>query len=138
MSYELKTRRHEWGVEEFLNTIENPKKWQEAKILEKIFREVSGAASTMWGENIIWYGEYSYKDSKWKDHEWFQVGFSPRKAGFSFYIMPWYQDMSDILAKLWKHKAWKCCINIKTIADIDLKVLEKIIRKGINSFQSKW
>jgi hypothetical protein len=92
----------------------------------------------MWGSSIIGFGIYSYegKSCKW---EWMRTGFSPRKAGLSIYVMPWYDmGMEWFLEKLWRYKMGKSCLNIKKLSDIDLKVLEKIVKKWLDIMADKY
>jgi len=44
-------------------------------------------------------------------------------------------NMQELLSKLWKHKAWKSCINIKKLSDIDIKVLEEIIKTWLDDME---
>jgi hypothetical protein len=59
------------------------------------------------------------------------TGFSPRKANLSIYIMPGYQDYGAILKRLGKHKTGKACLYINKLADVDIDVLEELIRAGL-------
>jgi hypothetical protein len=47
------------------------------------------------------------------------------------YILPGYADISEKLARLGKHKTGKSCLYINKLADVDLDVLEEIVRDGI-------
>ena len=62
------------------------------------------------------------------------TGFSPRKAGQSLYVMPGYRfgDMQEKLSRLGKHKLGKACLYVNKLADIDIEVLEEIVRDGLD------
>lgn len=60
------------------------------------------------------------------------TGFSPRKTNLSLYIMPGYESMGDRLEKLGKHKLGKSCLYINKLADVDITVLEDIVRDGFD------
>jgi hypothetical protein len=47
------------------------------------------------------------------------------------YVMPGYDDISEQLAILGKHKLGKSCLYINKLADIDLNVLEQIVADGV-------
>ncbi len=66
------------------------------------------------------------------------TGFSPHKAALTIYIMLGYQDYSSILARLGKHETEKCCIYINKLADIDLSVLDELIRAGLKDLEALW
>ncbi|MET0393301.1 MAG: DUF1801 domain-containing protein, partial [Chitinophagaceae bacterium] len=58
--------------------------------------------------------------------DWFKIGFSPRKANITVYLID-LQRHADNLLKLGKHKTGGGCLYINKLADVDRKVLEKII-----------
>ena len=59
--------------------------------------------------------------------DWFIIGFSPRKAAFSLYLVFDIQQFAGDLAKLGKHKTGAGCLYINKLADVDLKVLKGMI-----------
>lgn len=52
--------------------------------------------------------------------------------------MPGYQDYSEILSRLGKHKLVKACVYINKLSDIDIGVLEELIRAGLRDLNEKW
>ena len=46
--------------------------------------------------------------------------------------MPGYQDLSEMLTRLGKHKLGKSCLYVNKLADIDMDVLEEIVRFGMD------
>jgi len=54
-----------------------------------------------------------------------RVGFSPRKAKLVLYL-PGFPDA--MLARLGKHSVGKSCLYIGKLADIDMAVLEEMVR----------
>ena len=67
-----------------------------------------------------------------------RIGFAPRKGYTSGYIMPGYTDFSEILARLGKHKKGKSCLNINKLADVDMGVLEELVRAGFADIETKY
>ena len=92
----------------------------------------------MWGTSIIGYGRYEYKYESGREGEFMMTGFSPRKANSTIYIMPGYQDLSEMLEQLGKHKTGKSCLYINKLTDVDLDVLEEIIKFGLDYMRSKY
>ena len=103
-----------------------------------LFRKITGEEPKMWGPSIIGFGSYDYKYESGREGEYFITGFSPRKAALTVYIMPGYRDMSDKLARLGKHKTGKSCLYINKLADIDMAVLEEIVRDGIAYMEANY
>ena len=128
---ELKTQKNDASVEEFLNSVENERRREDGfKILE-LMTEVTGEEAAMWGSSIVGFGEYSYKYASGREGEWMLVGFSPRKQNLTLYIMSGFDEYDDLLSKLGKHRTGKSCLYIKKLEDVDMKTLEKLVRKSV-------
>lgn len=132
---EAKTQITDVDPADFIDSVEPEKKREEAKVLDALFRKVTGEEPKMWGPSIIGYGEYRTTYASGRDVHWMRSGFSPRKAKHSLYLMGGYCD--DVAAKrreaqlerLGKHSTGKSCLYINKLADVDLDVLEEMIRE---------
>ncbi|WP_298304354.1 DUF1801 domain-containing protein [uncultured Erythrobacter sp.] len=130
---ENKTKPTQVSVEDFIEAVEPAAKREDAKVLDALFRKVTGEEPQMWGPSIIGYGSYHYKYESGREGDMCRSGFSPRKAKHSLYLMGGYCD--DITAKkreaflkrLGKHKTGASCLYVNKLADIDLQVLEEMI-----------
>ncbi len=125
---ELKTKATDASVEDFLNAIEHPTRKADGLKLLEIFKEETGKEAVLWGPSIIGFGSYDYKYPNGKTMTWFPVGYSPRKASISLYLMRSHEEMKDELESFGKHKTGKGCIYVNKLADIDESVLRKMIR----------
>lgn len=134
----LKTSQNEQSVIDFIDSVQNPKRRSDAKVLLKFFNSITGLKPKMWGSSIIGYGRYEYKYESGREGEFFLTGFSPRKANSTIYIMPGYQDLSEMLGRLGKHKTGKSCLYINKLEDVDLKVLEEIINFDLDYMRKKY
>ncbi len=81
---------------------------------------------------MIGYGSYHYKTKSGLEGDWFVVGLASQKNFVSVYVTMC--DGNGYLPekykkKLGKVKTGKSCINIKKPADIDMKVLGKILKE---------
>lgn len=133
-----KTVPSEHSVADFLATVQPARKAQEAHVLDRLFRDVTGFAPVMWGPSIIGYGRYHYRYASGRAGDYLVTGFSPRKAAHSIYIMPGYADFSEILSRLGKHKLGKSCLYVNKLADVDLGVMVELIRAGVDDLALKW
>lgn len=131
----LKTKETKESVPAFLNAIEDDGKRTDAKKLLRIFTNATGKPAKMWGSSIIGFGSYTYTRANGETAEFMATGFSPRANALTLYIMPGYQDYGALLAKLGPHKLGKSCLYIKKLDDIDLKVLETLIKRGISDLK---
>lgn len=127
----LKTTVNNASVHDFIHAVPDETKMADSLALLKLFSKVTGEEPRMWGSSIIGFGSYHYKSERSsQEGDWPLVAFSPRKQSLTLYIMPGLDDYSDLLATLGKHKTSKGCLYIHKLADVDLAVLEEIIRKS--------
>jgi len=133
-----KTKATEVDVQSFLEGVEHPVRRADALVLDAMFRRITGWAPKMWGPTIVGYGSYHYTYDSGREGDMCATGFSPRKANLSLYIMPGYQDFGDLLSRLGKHKTGAACLYINKLADIDLDVLEQIVRAGLAELDARW
>lgn len=122
----------------FAATLEPERRRRETGELDRLFREVSGYSPVMWGSSIVGYGRYHYRYASGREGDFLATGFSPRKAAISVYIMPGYGDYADILKDLGKHRLGKSCLYINKLADIDLSVLARLVRAGLDDLDLIW
>ncbi len=127
---ELKTKQTEQSAEDFLNAIADEKMRQDCFTIVKLMQKATKAKPKMWGPSIVGFGDYHYKYESGRENDWFYVGFSPRKQNLALYGLgvTW---QTELMQKLGKHKTGKGCLYIKTLADIDLKVLKELIEQAV-------
>ncbi|MBY0541767.1 MAG: DUF1801 domain-containing protein [Sphingobacteriaceae bacterium] len=124
---ELKTKATENSVQDYLMQITNEVTRKDCQQICNLMEEISKSKGKMWGSAIIGFGDYKYSYSTGRTGDWFMMGFSPRKANISLYIMGCDGNVKEeILSRLGKHKGGKGCVYIKTLADINIEVLKEM------------
>lgn len=136
--YELKTKENDASVIEFIESVESPKKKEDAYKLLDIFTETSGYPAKMWGTSIIGFGSYHYKYASGHEGDAPLVGFSPRKAKISLYFATGDTKREELLERFGKHTTGKACVYINKIADIDVDVLKELITQSISFLQEMY
>ena len=127
---ELKTKKNAGNVNEFVANIADANQQKDAKTLIALMRKATGEKPVMWGATMIGFGSYHYTYASGREGDWFVVGFSPRKRTTTLYIMDGFDEYQSLLSKLGKHSTGKSCLYIKKLDDIDIKVLERLIKKS--------
>ena len=128
---QIKTKETEASVEDFINGIADEQKRKDSHALVKLMKKVTQEEAKMWGTAIIGFGNKRYKSpATGREVDWFKVGFSPRKASLSLYLVGGLSAQTDLLKKLGKHKVGGGCLYINKLEDVDLKVLEEMISKS--------
>lgn len=130
---ELKTRETNASVEDFLNGISEPQKRDDAVAVCKMMERLSGEKPKMWGPSIVGFGSTLLKYPSGRELDWMRIGFSPRKANLTLYLTDGVQRHPDLLAKLGKYKTGVGCLYIKSLSDIDIKALEKLIEGSLKN-----
>lgn len=126
-----KTTETDISVTDFVNALKGETKRADSFRLIELIRNITKLEPKMWGKSIIGFGSYHYKYESGHEGDSPLVGFSPRAAALTLYI-PAFEIREPFLEKLGKHKTSKGCVYIAKLEDIDLAVLEQLIRKHID------
>lgn len=117
----------------FIDELPWPRRREHGRVLLEVFGRVTGAEPVMWGPTMVGYGEAHYVSPSGRQGDWFVVGFSPRKANLSLYGLQSGPGSEELLARLGKHRPGAGCVWINKPEDVDLEVLEELIRGGWES-----
>ncbi|MBI3158346.1 MAG: DUF1801 domain-containing protein [Chloroflexi bacterium] len=128
---ELKTKRNDASVEEFLNRVKDERKHADCFEILRLMEEATGAPAEMWGASIVGFGKYHYKYASGREGDWMLTGFSPRAQNITLYILAGFDGYGDLLKQLGKHSTGKSCLYIKKLADVDTKVLKKLVKQSV-------
>ncbi len=138
---ELKTKQNDANINEFINMFaDSEQKKKDSFEIIKLMQDLSGCKPKMWGNSIIGFGCFHYQSEKSRQEgDWFLVGFSPRKAAISLYILIYTgcKEQEELLKYLGKFKMGKACIYVKKLSDINTDILKKIIKMTIDFHKSR-
>ncbi|MEW6507087.1 MAG: DUF1801 domain-containing protein [Bacteroidota bacterium] len=133
---ELKTKETEASVNKFLISFKDEQLQNDCFSLIEIMKKITRAEPKMWGNSIVGFGNYHYKSKSGREGNWFYCGFSPRKQNLTIYLsMCDLSKQKDLLKKLGKHKTSKSCIYIKSLDNIDTKILKELLTKSIKALK---
>lgn len=137
-----KTIPHGLNVADYLNQISGPQRQTDCRKLNDMMLDIVGEEPKIWGsklsDGIVGFGEYHYKYESGREGDSLRLGFASRAQNISIYIMPGYQDFSDELSRLGKHKIGKACLYIKRLSDVDEVVLREILIKATRIMDEKY
>ena len=110
----------------------------EALALVELYSKASGSPCVMWNK-IFGFGSYTYHDSKGGEHTHLITGFAISSTGFTLYNMMGWEAYKKEIAALGKYKlSGKSCLAIKSIEDIDLKVLKAVVKQSLVDMKKKY
>jgi hypothetical protein len=124
---EAKTRPSDSSIQDYLASRASGEQLADAKALATLLQRVSGEQPRMWGPSIVGFGSYRYPLASGKLGESCASGFAVRGKELVVYLVAEGPDQPALLARLGKHKLGKACLYFKRLADLDLKVLEKLV-----------
>jgi len=129
---ELKTKKNNASVTEFLDSVSDPVKRQDSYTILKMMEQITGAPAVMWGDAIVGFGDMHYKYASGREGDWMLAAFSPRKQNLTLYIMTGFNQHLGILARLGKYKTGKGCLYINRLTDVDQNVLHELIQESFD------
>lgn len=131
-----KTQPTERPVSDFIQEVEDSQKRQDCLDVLDMMREVTGEEPRMWGKSIVGFGSYHYVYASGREGDWMELGFSPRKANLSLYLMGGIRRFEELLEKLGKYKTGKSCLYVKRLDDIDRGVLRELMERSVAAVRS--
>ncbi|MES2606413.1 MAG: DUF1801 domain-containing protein [Pseudomonadota bacterium] len=138
MATAIKTKVNEASVTEFLDKVANESRRTDCYAVMTLMQKVTGKKPKMWGGAIVGFDQYHYQYESGHEGDMCMIGFSPRASALTLYVLHDIAEREELLAQLGKHKTGKGCLYINKLADVDLKVLEKLIRTSYQWIKAKY
>ena len=132
---ELKTKPTNASVEKFLNQVADETRREDCFKVAKMMEDITGEKPKMWGPSIVGFGSYHYKYASGQEGDWPIAAFSPRKQDLTLYLLPGFQEHSELMDQLGKHRTGTSCLYIKRLSDVHLPTLKKLIRQSVKQMK---
>lgn len=88
---------------------------------------------------MIGFGSYHYKSQRSRQEgDWPLVGFSPRKAAITLYVLSGLPQQEDMLKNLGKFTSGKGCLYVKKLSDINPEILKSIVLSTVGYLQEQY
>lgn len=131
---QIKTQQSSASVKDFINKVNDEQQRKDSFVILELMKKLSGEEPKMWGASLIGFGNKRYKSpNTGREVDWFLIGFSPRKANLSLHLVFDLNKNADTLGNLGKFKTGAGCLYINKLTDIDLLVLEKLLKVALQS-----
>jgi hypothetical protein len=134
---ENKTKPTKVSVSGFIAAVADERRRADAKALVKLMQDASGEKPAMLGPSIVGFGTHHYVHDSGREGDMPVVAFSPRKPATVLYALSGAPGAATLIAKLGKFTMGKGCIYVKSLADIDMKVLEKLVKAAVAAKKAK-
>ena len=117
-------------VDEHLSSLGDDPVARDSAVLVELMRRISGHEPQLWNVGTIGFGAYRYRYDSGREGECQAIGFYPRKGKITVYLMDGTSRHAGLLARLGRHTTSRVCLTIRRLDDIDLQVLEEIVRES--------
>jgi len=119
-------------VNAFLDAIPNASRRADAKVLCRMFGELTGEVAVIWGPTIVGFGTLHYRYESGREGVLPLAGFSPRAANLVVNLMNGFEERDhDLMAKLGSYKTGVSKLYIKKLSDVDLATLRELVRRSV-------
>lgn len=118
------------SVDEYLASIGDQNVVDDSELLIAVLRRISGLEPVLWNVGTIGFGTYHYRYDSGREGDAHTIGFYPRKAKLTIYLMDGTARHAESLARLGKYTKTGYCLYVKRLGDVELPVLEKILEQS--------
>jgi len=119
----------------FLDSVEPAKRRRDAETLLALFHEITGEPAVLQGK-LVGFGTYHYRYESGREGDAAAAAFAPRKAATTVYLMDGISSHTTDLEQLGPHTTGVGCLYLKDLEQVDLAVLERIVRASYDTLRS--
>jgi hypothetical protein len=136
---EVKTKKTEASVEDFLNKIKDQETRKDCFEIAKIMKQATKKQPKMWGSSIVGFGDHHYVYESGREGDTMLIGFSPRKQAITLYGLGISDKKQEsLLKKLGNFSTGKGCLYIKKLKDVDTKVLQELVNESVKDVKESF
>jgi nucleoid DNA-binding protein len=132
---ELKTKATNASVKDYIGARANKDQKKDARALMALFRKITGKTARMWGPSIVGYGSLEYRLKSGRTGHMPRAAFAIRGRDLVVYVLAESKQQKALRARLGKHSMGKSCLYFRRLADLDQKVLEKLVVGSVAEFR---
>ncbi len=135
---EAKTRATQDSVDDHIASRASDGQRADGQTLMALMSRVTGQAPAMWGPSIVGFGTYRYTYDSGRSGDAALTGFAIRGKELVVYLSAEAPDQAALLACLGKHKLGKACLYLKRLSEVDVAVLEQLVRGSVAEVQRRY
>lgn len=134
MEAKNKTQKTKASVDGYLKKLPEGRR-EDCQAIHRLMKKVVRGEGALWGPAIVGYGSRRLTYDSGRELDWFYVGFANRKDSIVLYVDA--KNHPAILKRLGKHKLSGSCLHIKRLSDVNLLVLEELLRASVQKQKDK-
>jgi hypothetical protein len=125
------------SVEDYLASLDDEQTLDDSRALIEMMQRISGHPPVMWNVGTIGFDTYHFKYDSGREGDPAAMSFYPRKGKMTVYLLDGTAPHAELLGRLGKHTTSRVCLYIKRLSDVDLAVLEQIVRDSYAYLKSQ-
>ena len=122
-------------VSKYISGFDQTRRQLDAQLLQQLMTRVSGEDAVIWGDDVLGFGSYRCVHKTGREWDWPVISFVLEPGRMAVYIMPGFDNYESTLKQLGKHKVSANCLYINKLADIDMRMLEKLVGQAFKDMQ---
>ena len=135
---ENKTKPTGASVEDYILSRASEQQRTDCYELMALLGKVTRHPPKMWGPSIVGYGSYRYTYESGRTGEAPLTGFAIRGRQLVIYLLTGGDRQKVLLSRLGRHSIGKSCLYFKTLADLDLSVLEQLVAGSVADVRRRY
>lgn len=132
-----KPQKEAGSVEDYIESLEDEQTVADTRVLIDMMRRLSGHQPKLWNVGTIGFDSYHFRYDSGREGDAVPMSFYPRKGKLTVYLMDGTARHSELLALLGKHTTSRVCVYINRLSDIELPVLEQVVRDSYEYVKSQ-
>ena len=125
------------SVGRYVASLDDEQTARDCLVLIEMMQRISSQEPRMWNVGTLGFDTYHYKYDSGREGDCQAIGFYPREGKITVYLMDGTARHAKLLARLGKHTTSRVCVHIKRLADVQLSVLEEIVRQSYEYVKSQ-
>jgi hypothetical protein len=125
------------AVEDYIVSLDDEQTVQDARVLIGMMERLSRHPPRLWNVGTIGFDSYHFKYDSGREGDAVPMSFYARKGKMTVYLMDGTARHTELLARLGKHTTSRVCVYINRLSDIELPVLEQIVRDSYDYVKSQ-
>ena len=130
------TAQDDRSVKDFISSLDEQTA-KDALVLLEMMQRISGHEPRLWNVGTLGFDTYHYRYDSGREGDGHVIGFYPRRGKITVYLMDGTARYSGLLSRLGRHTTTGYCLYIKRLSDVELPVLEQIVKQSYEHIKSR-
>ncbi len=108
----------------------------DSRVLISMMSRISGHGPQLWNVGTIGFDTYHFTYDSGREGDNHAIAFYPRRGKITVYLMDGTARHAEALGALGKHTTSRVCVYIKRLSDVEVAILEGVLRASYEYVKS--